>query len=194
MNDAELIDKLTAGDSEAFDSLLETYQDRVVNICYRFVHHASDAEDVAQEVFIEIIQSIARFRGDAKLSTWIYRVAVTKAFDFIRKKNRKKRLGHLKQVLGIQTEEKRRDFEPEDATEPADALEQKERAAVLAQALAALPESQRIAITLNQYEGLGYAEVAEIMATTVSAVESLLFRAKKNLRKHLRRYYDDVVE
>jgi RNA polymerase sigma-70 factor (ECF subfamily) len=193
MNDAELTDRLIAGDSEAFDSLLETYQDRVVNTCYRFVHHASDAEDVAQEVFIEILQSIARFRGDAKLSTWIYRVAVTKAFDFIRKKNRKKRLGHLKQVLGIQTEEERRDFEPEDATVPADALEQKERAAVLAQAVAALPESQRIAITLNQYEGLCYAEVAEIMATTVSAVESLLFRAKKNLRKHLQRYYDEIL-
>lgn len=193
MNDAELIDRLIAGDSEAFDQLLATYQDRIVNTCYRFVHHVSDAEDVAQEVFIEVIQSIARFRGEAKLSTWIYRVAVTKALDFMRKKSRKKRLGHLKQILGMQTEEGLPAFEPEDRSEPAQTLEQQERSAILAQAVAALPDGQRVAITLNQYEGLSYAEVAEIMKTTVSAVESLLFRAKKNLRKRLQRYYDEIL-
>ncbi len=194
MSDAELIDNLTAGDSEAFDTLLATYQDKVVNTCYRFVHHASDAEDVAQDVFIEVIQSISGFRGDATLSTWLYRVAVTKSLDFMRKKSRKKRLGHLKQMLGFQDEQGRPAFEPEDRSEPAQTVEQQERAAILAQAVATLPENQRVAITLNQYEGLSYAEVAEIMKTTVSAVESLLFRAKKNLRKGLRRYYDDVLK
>ncbi len=193
MSDAELIDNLTAGDSEAFDTLLATYQDKVVNTCYRFVHHASDAEDVAQDVFIEVIQSISGFRGDATLSTWLYRVAVTKSLDFMRKKSRKKRLGHLKQMLGFQDEQGRPAFEPEDRSEPAQTMEQQERAAILAQAVATLPENQRVAITLNQYEGLSYAEVGEIMKTTVSAVESLLFRAKKNLRKGLRRYYDDVL-
>lgn len=194
MGDAELIDKLIAGDNEAFDTLLATYQDKVVNTCYRFVHHASDAEDVAQDVFIEVIQSIGRFRGDAKLSTWLYRVAVTKSLDFMRKKSRKKRLGHLKQMLGFPEEEGTPAFEPEDRSEPAQTLEQQERVALLAQAVAALPESQRIAITLNQYEGLSYTEVAEIMKNTVSAVESLLFRAKKNLRKRLRCYYDENIE
>lgn len=194
MNDAELIDRLTRGDNEAFDLLLATYQDRIVNTCYRFVQHAADAEDVAQEVFVEILQSIDQFRRDASLSTWIYRVAVTRSLDFLRKKNRKKRLGHLKQMLGFHAEENEIAFEPEDHSEPTEALERQERAAVLARAVSALPENQRIAITLNQYEGLSYAAVADIMTTSVSAVESLLFRAKKNLRKQLLRYYDEVIE
>jgi RNA polymerase sigma-70 factor (ECF subfamily) len=191
MHDDELIDRLVRGDSAAFEQLLATYQDRIVSTCYRFVHHAADAEDVAQEVFIEILQSIGAFRRDARLATWIYRVAVTRSLDFCRQKKRKKRLGHLKQVLGWPKDEGNRALDPEDRSEPAERLEHEERAAILARAVAALPESQRIAITLNQYEGLRYAEVADIMGTSLSAVESLLFRAKKNLRRQLRRYYEE---
>ena len=194
MQEQDLIDKLIQGESEAYATLLTTYQDRVVNTCYRFVGHAQDAEDVAQEVFVEVLQSVGSFRGDAKLSTWIYRVAVTKSLDYVRKKTRKKRLGHLKQVLGFQGDEDDRPLEPADDNAPTDSLEQQERAHILNQAIAALPENQRIALTLNQYEGLAYAEVAGVMGTSVSAVESLLHRAKKNLRKRLTRYYDDIID
>lgn len=194
MQENELIDKLIRGQADAYEELIETFQDKVINTCYRFVHNAQDAEDVAQEVFIEVIQSIASFRSEAKLSTWVYRVAVTRSLDFVRKKTRKKRLGHLKRMMGFQDEEGEHPYEPEDSAQPTDSLEQQERAAILRDAVATLPENQRVAITLNQYEGLNYTDVAGIMGTTVSAVESLLHRAKKNLRKRLTRYYDEIIE
>ncbi|MFC1764571.1 RNA polymerase sigma factor [Planctomycetota bacterium] len=194
MNDRDFVNELIAGEPEAFERLIETYQDQVLNTCYRFVQNHQDAEDVAQEVFIEVIKSIEGFRGDAKLSTWIYRVATTRALDFVRKKNRKKRFGHLKRMLGFQDDEGRRSFEPEDSQQPVEDLERQERATILQQAVASLPDNQRAAITLNQYEGLSCTEVADIMGTTVSAVESLLFRAKKNLRKQLYHYYDEIIE
>ena len=92
MEEAELLQKLKAGDKAAFSELVRLYSNRVINTCYRFLLDKEDAEDVSQEVFIEVFQSIGSFRGDAKLSTWIYRIAVTRSLDEIKKRNRKKRL------------------------------------------------------------------------------------------------------
>ncbi|MFV8354456.1 RNA polymerase sigma factor [Flavobacterium sp. XS2P14] len=84
--------KLQLNNKDAFDELVILYRIRVINTCYRFLLNKDDAEDVSQEVFIEVFQSIQSFRGDSKLSTWIFRIAVTKSLDEIKKRNRKKRI------------------------------------------------------------------------------------------------------
>ena len=87
MEESDFLQNLKNGNKSAFDHLLFLYCDRVINICYRFLLNQDDAEDVSQEVFIEIYQSFKSFRGDAKLSTWIYRIAVTKSLEEIKKRN-----------------------------------------------------------------------------------------------------------
>ena len=99
MNEKEFIEKLKKLDPQAIKELVETFQVRVINICYRFLQNREDAEDTAQEVFIEFFRSIERFRRQSKLSTWIYQIAVSKSLDQIRKKTRKKRMAGIQNIL-----------------------------------------------------------------------------------------------
>jgi RNA polymerase sigma-70 factor (ECF subfamily) len=190
-DETKLLESLIQGDPEAFDALIAAYQDRVVSTCARFVHNQEDAEDVAQDVFVEVYQSIAGFRGQSSLSTWIYRISVTKSLDFVRKMTRKKRMGKVKRLFGLGSDDTHTSIDPPDAMpSPQAALESQERTQILNQAIAALPENQRTAIILANYEQLSQAEVGQIMGNTVSGVESLIHRAKKNLRKQLQAYYE----
>jgi RNA polymerase sigma-70 factor (ECF subfamily) len=188
MNDRERISGTRAGNIDDFHALVGTYQNRVINICYGFLKNKEDAEDIAQEVFIEVYQSISAFREEAKLSTWIYRISVRKALDFIRKKNRKKRRLPIQKSQRFQSE--RLNISTAKDNGPEKRLINLERAQILKQAVDSLPENQRIAITLNKYEGFSGREIAEIMGINLSAVEALLFRAKNNLQKKLRRYFE----
>ncbi len=138
---------------------------------------------------LEVYQSIDQFRGQSKLSSWIYRIAVTKSLDFVRRGNRKKRTGQLRRVLGWASDGEQTDLEPEVSRTAMDELAEKERAEILHKAVDALPENQRIAVNLHNYEGFHYTEVAQIMETSVSSVESLLHRARKNLEKRLAHYF-----
>ncbi|MEO8173589.1 MAG: sigma-70 family RNA polymerase sigma factor [Sediminibacterium sp.] len=185
MNERELILSLQNGDQLAFKQLVETWQHMVYNTVLGIVQDVQEAEDVAQEVFIQVYQSVKDFRGDAKLSTWLYRVAVTKALDAQRKKKSKKRAANLRVWLGMGEKEE----EPVHFYHPGVALDNKERAAVLFRAMQKLPENQRIAFTLIKTEGLSYEETADIMNVSVKAVEALMHRAKDNLKKHLQQYY-----
>jgi RNA polymerase sigma factor (sigma-70 family) len=187
MQDREFIDRLVTGDQEAFRLLVERHQAKVINTCYGFLGTKEDAEDTAQEVFIEIFRSIADFRGDASLSTWIYRIAVTRSLDTVRARSRAKRMDHLKHLLGM-GETMHEPKAPEEQA-PDIQLEEKERMDLLLCTIAKLPENQRVAITLARLEGFSYAEVAGIMETTVGSVESLLVRARKNLEKALSKYF-----
>ena len=101
MDEKELVQQLKRNEPGAFKTVVELYQDRVLNTCFRFLFNREDAEDVSQEVFIEVYRSIASFRAEAKLSTWIYHIAVTRSIDLIRKKNRKKRFSQVKSLLGV---------------------------------------------------------------------------------------------
>ena len=177
------------GDHIDFKELVFEHQDRVLNTCYRFVHNREDAEDVAQEVFMEVHRSIGDFRGESRLSTWIYRIAVTKSLDFIRKKKRKKRFGQIIPLFGGE-DKKEFQLAAEDTQNPEMTLEQKERQQTLKQAVDSLSENQRISVTLSKYEGFSYKEIAEIMDTSVSSVESLIFRGMQNLKKKLTQYYE----
>ena len=183
------IQALQRGESKAFEALVEQFQDKIVNTCYGFVQNAEDAEDIAQEVFIEVYKSVNNFRAESQLSTWIYRIAVTKSLDFIRKKKRKKRWDSLKRVFGMESVAERL---PSSTKQNPDAqVENEERRIILNTAIASLAENQRIVFTLHKFEGLSYKEIADVMDTSLSSVESLMHRAKKNLQKKLYNYYND---
>lgn len=186
MSDQELIKQLKEGNESAFKIIVERWQDMVVNTCMGLVQDANDAEDVAQEVFIQVYESVDQFKGESKFSTWLYRIAVTKSLDHLRKKKRKKRFAFLQSLFGVNEEEVIQDPE---FHHPGVKLENKEQAAVLFKAIAKLPDNQKAAFTLHKLEGLSYQEVAEALSTTVSSVESLMHRARGNLRKILTDYY-----
>jgi RNA polymerase sigma-70 factor, ECF subfamily len=183
-----LLAQIQNGTPEGFRQLVEQHQHKVINTCYGFVANREDAEDLAQDVFLEVYESIHSFRGEAQLSTWMYRIAVTKSLDFLRKQRRKKRFGILRNILGLANEIEQVPAAPE--TNPQTSLENQERARILQQAVDSLADNQKIAITLHKYEGFSYQEIAEIMETSVSAVESLIYRAKNNLQKKLYQYYE----
>lgn len=182
MNEQELILGLRNGDEAAFKYLVDTYQDRVLNTAIGIVQNAEDAEDVAQEVFIQVYRSIHNFKGESKLSTWLYRIATTRALDLLRSRKSKKRFGFMQRLFGDDNEPI---HELPNFNHPGVALEKKENAAKLFKAIAQLPENQKAAFTLHKLEDLSYQEISEVMRTSIPAVESLMHRAKQNLRKIL---------
>ncbi len=186
MNDWSLIEKLKQGDEAAFRTIVDTWQNMVYNTALGMVHSEEDAEDITQEVFVQVYQSVSSFKGDSKFSTWLYRITVTKALDHERRKKRKKRFAFVRSLFGDGSEVV---VNPPDFNHPGVLLDRKEDAKTLFKMIDQLPENQRIAFTLHKVEGLSYQEISEIMQTTVSAVESLMHRAKNNLRKNLEAYF-----
>jgi RNA polymerase sigma factor (sigma-70 family) len=165
---------------------VETRQGLVYNTVLGLVQNAEDAEDVSQEVFIKVFESVKQFKGESAFTTWLYRVAVTTALEYLRKKKRKKRFAFLTSLFG---EDQNPLHDPPDFVHPGVQLDNREKAKTLFQAIQKLPENQRIAFTLHKVEGLSYQEVSDVMATTVAAVESLIHRARQNLKKTLHDFY-----
>lgn len=182
MDERLLIEQLKKGDERAFKIVVDSWKDMVFNTILGIVQSMEDAEDLTQDVFIQVYNSINTFKGESKLSTWLYRIAITKSLDFERKKKRKKRFGFMKSLFGDNNEE---ELVIPDFHHPGITLDKKEEAGLLFEAIKELPENQKIAFVLNKVEGLSYQETSEIMQTTVPSVESLLHRAKTNLRKIL---------
>jgi RNA polymerase sigma-70 factor (ECF subfamily) len=172
-----------------FSSLVAEHQELVLNTCYRFVFNREDAEDLAQEVFLEIYRSLDRFRAESKLSTWIYRIAVSKSLDHLRRQKRKKRFSSLKRIIGI--DDPADDLPAPPGDNPASVLADKERVVTLQEALNSLPENQKTAFLLSKQDGYSNQEIADILQTSIPAVESLVHRAKKNLQEKLYRHYNN---
>jgi len=190
--DPEFLERLRAGDEDAFRSLVTQYQDLVLRVCLRFLRNKEDTEDAAQDVFVEAYRNLSGFRAEAEISTWLYRIATTKSLDAIRRKSRKKRQdGPPSAFAGPEAAEAVSAPESED---PGRILEDKERSRVLHEAIASLPENQRIAITLSRFEGLGNREIGAVLELSVVSVDSLIYRAQKNLRKWLHKYYSRQIE
>ena len=186
LDETDLIERLKKGDDAAFRSIVETRKDLVYNTALGLLQSAEDAEDVAQEVFIKVYESIHQFKGESAFSTWLYRIAVTKSLELIRSRKRKKRFAFITGLLGENNELR---HDPPEFLHPGVQLDNKERSTVLFQSIAKLPENQRIAFSLHKVEGIPYQEIAEIMNLSVSAIESLIHRAKANLRKDLESFY-----
>ena len=187
MNDRELIQKIAAKDHSAFKALVDRYQTLVINTCYNLLGNRQDAEDVAQEVFFQVYKSAQKFRQEAKLSTWLYRIAVNRSLNFIRDN---KRFGWLKSLSSLLEDNRKRvtDVPASNLDRPDITLEKKERNAIVQKAIDSLPEKQRAAFVLHKYEGMSYQEIAEILHRSLSSVESLIHRAKSNLQKKLLHY------
>jgi RNA polymerase sigma-70 factor (ECF subfamily) len=189
LNQPELVLLLQKGDESAFTKLVDEWQNMVYNTAVSIVQNEDDADDITQEVFIQVYQSVSSFKGESKFSTWLYRVTVSKALDHEKKKKRKKRFGFVQSLFGVEGEEQVHAVE---FNHPGVQMEKKEKAGELFNALKKLPDKQRIAFTLHKLEGQSYQEVAEIMNTTLYAVESLMSRAKTNLKKELSKYYNNI--
>jgi len=186
----ELIDKIQRGDQSGFTAVVDLYQELVYNTAISIVQNKEDADDITQEVFVQVYLSIQSFKGDSKFSTWLYRITVSKALDHERKKKRKKRFGFMQSLFGSQQEEA---FHPVEFDHPGVQLEKKESARDLFSALKKLPEKQRVAFTLHKMEGQSYQEIAAIMNTSLYAVESMMSRARTNLKKILKTHYQQKL-
>jgi len=185
--ETELIEQLKRGDEAAFKTIVEQWKDLVYNTSLGIVQNETEAEDITQDVFIKVFENISSFKGESKLSTWLYRIATTTSLDHLRSKKRKKRFGFLFSLGGDENYESN---QIPDFLHPGVKLDDKERAKMLFKAIGNLPENQKVAFTLHKLEGLSYREISEVLKTTVSAVESLMSRANQNLRKELETYYN----
>ena len=172
--DFELIQLVAKGDKIAFRKLYASFQEKVYNTAISYVQNTVDAEEITQDVFLKIYQNAAKFKGNATLNTWIYRITVNTALNVVKKKKRFSFFSLGEQVTTFP-----------DFNHPGILLEKKEDAKLLFAEIKGLPNSQQTAFILSLIEGLPRQEVADIMETSLKAVESLLQRAKKNLRTKL---------
>lgn len=189
MEERDFINLLKQKDRDAFKKVVEAWQDMVFNTAVGLLQNEDDAEDTAQEVFIQVFESIDSFKEESKLSTWIYRITVSKALDHIRKKKTKKRFAFLKSLY---KDDGQAMVEPPDFLHPGIKLENKENAKALFKAMEKLPPNQKIAFVLNKMEGLSYQEVGEIMELSSSAVDSLLQRGRQNLKIELKLQFETI--
>lgn len=195
----ELIQPLKVGSQGAFATLVERRKDRVYSLCFHYLKDRHDADDATQDVFVKVHQSISGFREDASLDTWLYRITVTTALDHLRRRKRKTpwKFTFASGSSGLavpQSEESSSELPPWEQVEffhPGIALEEKERTKALYTAIDELPDNQRTAVILHYIQGLKYQDISDIMHTSFSSVESLLFRARKNLEKKLSKALGD---
>jgi len=181
MTDQELVTQILHGDARVFEALVTDHQQMVFQTCLSFVQSRDDAEDLAQEVFVEVYHALSRFRGESKLSTWIYRIAVNRSLNHIRAGKRRR----LMQSLGIASESKHDVADQSWNSRPDHEMENEQRRTNLYRAINSLPERQRVAFTLSKLDEMSYQDIAAIMGLSLSSVESLIHRAKTGLQKKL---------
>lgn len=188
LTETEFIEQLKKQTRVSYNKLLDDFQQKVFGTCLSFVPNKEDAEDIAQEVFVEVFNSIHKFKGESKLSTWIYRITTNKCLGFIRKRNTKKRFAFLQSISGNDYNLDKASYFTE-INHPGIVLEEKEINETLFLAINKLPESQKLVFTLNKINNKSYKEISEITDKSIGSVESLLFRAKKNLQTILYEFY-----
>jgi len=188
MTDAQLIEGILNREQKCFKELVDKYQLLVLNTCNSFLHDKNNAEDIAQEVFIEVFLSINKFKSEAKLSTWLYRIAVNKSLNFIRdNKNR----SLVKSIENYFSGEQKSELQIPDNNSIYFDIDDShtEKIELLHKAIDSLSDKQKTALTLSKFEKLSYAQIAEVMDLSLSSVEGLIHRAKINLQKKILNYY-----
>ena len=181
--DIRLMALASAGDMAAFEQLVERHQRMVVGTVGRMLGTNSDAEDIAQQVFVRVWKNVKRYEPRAKFTTWLLKITRNLVFNELRRRSR-----HPAVPLQSETDEEERPLKDEQAVAPDAALLDHELQDAIDAAIAQLPETQRMAVILRRYEELSYEEIAEALDQSVSAVKSLLFRARTELRESLKRY------
>ena len=186
--DTRLMLSVRDDEGGAFEELVERYQHRLVGVLHHLVGDAAEAEDLAQDVFLRVYRARKKYRARCKFSTWFFTIANNLALNALRTRRRKRvvRLNvHDSGPLGPRPAEQ---LVQDSGSQPVRKIQQQELAGLVRQALDGLNERQRLAVVLNKFEDMNYAEIAEIMGLTSKAVKSLLCRARTNLRTALKDY------
>lgn len=182
-NDNELVKRAQAGDQSAYDLLVKKYQFKVVNLVSRFVNDPEDAQDVAQEAFIKAYRGLSSFRGDSAFYTWLYRIAVNSAKNFLLSQSRRR----ADQQIDIEDAEYLsddaliRESDTPDKVLSSQILEKR-----VFDAIDQLPDDLKTAITLRELEGMSYEQIADTMDCPIGTVRSRIFRARESIEKHIK--------
>jgi RNA polymerase sigma-70 factor (ECF subfamily) len=176
LDERALIDACLAGQSGAFDLIVERHRRSVYQLCYRFVGNHEDASDLSQDIFLRAYRGLRSFRGQASVSTWLYRIGVNVCLNRL---SAKKPLGQLTEPID------ERQFADTHAESASDVLLKQERAARVRAAVAQLPRKQRATLILRTYHEMSHQEIATILGSSVGAVKANFFHALANLKKLL---------
>lgn len=186
--DIRLMLRVRADDAEAFAQLVQIYQHRLVGIMHHLVGNAEEAEDLAQEVFLRVYRNRKKYTPQAKFSTWLFTIANNLALNALRDRGRKPIVPLLTNSSDDLTKRPEEQIVRDHGVTPSFGLRQAELAERIRAALETLNERQRMAVVLNKFEDMNYAEIAEVMGLTTKAVKSLLSRARAGLRDALAGY------
>lgn len=188
-SDIGLMERVREGDLAAFERLVETHQSRVIGTVAKMLGSPAEAEDIAQQVFIRVWKSAGRYRPTASFTTWLMTITRNLVFNEVRRRKRRP-------VQPMPTDpdtEAPREFADVAASQPDEALREKELQDAIREAIAQLPEAQRMAVVLSRYEEMSHEEIGRVLGVSVQAVKSLLFRARTALRGTLERYLRGVA-
>ncbi|HUE87708.1 MAG TPA: RNA polymerase sigma factor [Vicinamibacterales bacterium] len=174
-DDSALVAASQAGDTAAFDEIVERHRRAIYQVCFRFVNNHEDASDLAQETFVRAWKGLGRFKGHAALSTWLYRVAVNVCLNHVSARR-----------LHVEPLDSDRFIDPA-ADLPGTDLRRQERAQAVRRAIAGLPEKQRATLILRIYHEMSHQEIADVLGSSVGAVKTNFFHALANLKKILGR-------
>lgn len=191
--DQDLIDRSLAGSPEAFQTLVERYQDRVFRLLGRYTRDAMETEDLAQDVFVKVFRKLHTFQHDSSFFTWVYRIAVNTATDHLAQRKRR-RLQLVDDEGALESAgrdaEVRRGDRDAGAAQP---LLDEELRQVTRRLLDGLPEKYRTILLLREYEDLSYTEMARVLGCSIGTVESRLFRARKRFKEAMERVHPDLL-
>jgi RNA polymerase sigma-70 factor (ECF subfamily) len=183
--DVELMGRIRDGDFAAFEELIEIHQRSVIGTVAKMLGNPSEAEDIAQQVFIRVWKSAARYEPQAKFTTWLFTITRNLVFNEVRRRQRKPTVS-----MQEREETTHRVVEDVQGSSPDEELLRSEMEAAIDRAIAALPEKQRLAVVLRRYEEMPYEEIGVVLSMSVPAVKSLLFRARAQLKETLQKYLD----
>ncbi|UCE27215.1 MAG: sigma-70 family RNA polymerase sigma factor [Candidatus Coatesbacteria bacterium] len=169
-NDADLIAATANGDADAFETLIRKYERRVLSTAFRYLGETTAAENAAQEIFLKVWRNAKRFRGKSSFSTWLYRIAVNHC---INAKAKRRKTVPISEAIG------------EEGPNVEERYEKERTIRAVREAVDGLPTKQRMALVLSKFDGRSYKEIAEVMGVSLSSIEALIYRAKRNLRRKL---------
>ncbi len=185
--DAALMLRVKQGDTAAFTELVDKYKQPVMNVAFRMLHDVTEAEDLAQAVFVQVFKSAGRYQVSSKFSTWLFTIARNLCLNEIRRRTRH-RAEPMDAPHPEQEDQPLHQFEDKQTASPPDSLLHSELEAKIEQALGDLPENQRLAIVLCRQDELSYEEIAEVLGCSVSATKSLIHRGRETLKQKLKPY------
>ena len=184
--DISLMLRVRDGDEKAFEALVDRHKTRVFNLAYRFLGNATEAQDVAQEIFVKIYQARHTYEPTAKFTTWLYTIAKNTCLKSLARAHP---TVSLDEEIGIGDDKVQRQVADPNMPTPSEQMLHREETDVVKSAIDALPEQQRMAVVLSRFDGLSYDEIAQVMGCSAKAVKSLLHRARVELKERLEKYF-----